>query len=70
MLVVRCRAVGSMFTDLTTRQTRGDHFLDSTDSTTFPVTSSINREVVQKDCHARKLNREDCSRWKKLIKIV
>jgi len=30
------------------------------------------REVVQKDCQARKLNREDamdCSRWKKLIKI-
>ena len=30
------------------------------------------REVVQKDCQARKLNREDamdCSRWKKLIKV-
>jgi len=29
------------------------------------------REVVQKDCQARKLNREDamvCSRWKKLVK--
>jgi len=29
------------------------------------------KEVVQKDCEARKLNREDamdCSRWKKLIK--
>jgi len=31
------------------------------------------REVVQKDCQARKLNREDAmdrSRWKKLIKDV
>jgi len=30
------------------------------------------REVVQKDCQARKLNREDAmdrSRWKKLIKV-
>ena len=30
------------------------------------------REVVQKDCQARKLNTEDakdCSRWKKPIKI-
>ena len=30
------------------------------------------REVVPKDCEARKLNREDamdCSRWKKLIKL-
>jgi len=30
------------------------------------------REVVQKDCQARSLNRQDdmdCSRWKKLIKI-
>jgi len=30
------------------------------------------REVVQKDCQARNLNREDAvghSRWKKLIKI-
>ena len=30
------------------------------------------RQVVQKDCQARNLNREDamdCSRWKKLIKI-
>jgi len=30
------------------------------------------REVVQKDCQARNLNREDamdCGRWKKLIKI-
>jgi len=30
------------------------------------------REVVQKDCQARDLNREDAidhSRWKKLIKI-
>jgi len=30
------------------------------------------REVVQKDCQARKLNREDAvdrGRWKKLIKI-
>ena len=30
------------------------------------------REVVQKDCQAHNLNREDamdCSRWKKLIKI-
>jgi len=29
------------------------------------------KEVVQKDCHARKLNREDAmdhSRWRKLIK--
>jgi len=29
-------------------------------------------EVVQKDCHAHKLNREDAmdrSRWKKLIKV-
>jgi len=29
------------------------------------------REVVQKDCQARKLNREeaiDCSRWRKQIK--
>jgi len=29
------------------------------------------REVVQKDCQAHNLNREDamgCSRWKKLIK--
>jgi len=29
------------------------------------------REVVQKDCQARKLNTEDamvCSRWKKLVK--
>jgi len=29
-------------------------------------------EVVQKDCQARKLNREDamdCRRWKKLIKV-
>jgi len=32
----------------------------------------MGREVVQKDCQARNLNREDamgCSRWKKLIKI-
>jgi len=30
------------------------------------------REVVQKDCQAGNLNREDamdCSRWRKLIKI-
>jgi len=30
------------------------------------------KEVVQKDCQARKLNKEDamdCGRWKKLIKI-
>ena len=30
------------------------------------------REVVQKDCQARKLNREDAmdrSRWKKLMKV-
>jgi len=30
------------------------------------------REVVQKDCQARKLNKEDavnCGRWKKLMKI-
>jgi len=29
-------------------------------------------DVVQKDCQARKLNRQDamdCGRWKKLIKI-
>ena len=29
-------------------------------------------KVVQKDCQARKLNRDDtmdCSRWKKLIKV-
>jgi len=29
------------------------------------------KEVVQKDCHARKLNREDavdCSRWRKQMK--
>jgi len=31
------------------------------------------REVVEKDCHARKLNKEDamdCSKWRKLIKDV
>ena len=31
------------------------------------------KEVVQKDCQARNLNKEDamdCDRWKKLIKIV
>ena len=31
------------------------------------------REVVEKDCQARKLNKEDasdCSRWRKLIKDV
>jgi len=36
------------------------------------VDQRIWREVVQKDCHARNLNREDAmdgGRWKKLIKI-
>jgi len=28
------------------------------------------REVVEKDCQARKLNKEDRSRWMKLIKDV
>ena len=31
------------------------------------------REIVEKDCQARKLNREDamdCSKWSKLIKDV
>jgi len=31
------------------------------------------KEVVEKDCQARKLNKEDavvCSRWRKLIKDV
>jgi len=31
------------------------------------------REVVEKDCQARKLNKEDamdCSRWRKLIRNV
>ena len=30
-------------------------------------------EVVEKDCQARKLNKEDamgCSRWRKLMKVV
>jgi len=30
------------------------------------------KEVVQKDCQARKLNKEDsmdCSRWKKMINV-
>ena len=26
------------------------------------------KEMMQKDCQAHKLNREDCSRWRKLIK--
>jgi len=28
------------------------------------------REVVEKDCQARKLNKEDRSKWRKLIKDV
>ena len=28
------------------------------------------REVVREDCQARKLNTEDCSKWRKLIKDV